>query len=208
SNVRVLVDNVQVGGTFSLGSTGSWSTFATATSTPFAMANGVHTVKLIFDTGSVNIDWFAFNPAPPPAAPSNLAATAVSQTQINLTWRDNSGVELNYIVARSTTSGGPYTDIATLPANSISYNNTGLTANTTYYYVVRATNDTGPSPNSNQASALTWPNEIIVDNANGGFTASTSWSTGTGATDKYGTDYRYRSTATVSDSATFNYTAQ
>jgi hypothetical protein len=115
---------------------------------------------------------------------------------------------LNYIVAQSTTSGGPYTDIANLPANTTSYSNTGLSANTTYYYVVRARNDTGSSANSNQGSALTWPNEIIVDNANAGFTASTNWLTGTSATDKYSTSYRYRPTATVSDAATFSYTAQ
>lgn len=208
SHVRVLVDGVQVGGTFSLGSTGGWNTFQTAVSTPFAMGMGIHEVKLIFDTGAVNIDWFAFAPAPPPAAPSNLAATSVSASQINLTWTDNSGVELNYIVARSATSGGPYTDIATLPANSTSYSNTGLAANTTYYYVVRAVNATGASPNSNQATATTWPVEIIIDNADAGFTASANWLTGTSATDKYSTDYRYRSTATVSDAATWNYTAQ
>lgn len=208
SYVRVLVDNVQVGGTFALGSTGGWNTFQTAVSTPFTMTNGVHTVKLMFDTGAVNIDWFAFAPAPPPAPPSNLAATAVSQSQINLTWTDNSWVELNYIVSRSTVNGGPYSDIATIAANSTSYSNTGLSANSTYYYVVRAVNDTGASPNSNQASALTWPNEIIIDNADAGFTASTNWSTGTSATDKYGVSYRYRNTATVSDAAIFNYTAQ
>jgi DUF5010 C-terminal domain/Fibronectin type III domain len=208
SYVRVLVDGVQVGNTFALGNTGGWNTWQTAVGIPFAMGNGVHTVKLIFDTGSVNVDWFAFVPAPPPAAPSSLAATAISQTQINLTWHDNSGVELNYIVARSTTSGGPYADIATLPANSTSYSNTGLAANTTYYYVVRAVNATGASPNSNQASTLTWPNEIIIDNANAGFTASANWSTGTSAADKYAADYRYRNTAPVSDAATWNYTAQ
>ena len=208
SNVRVLVDGVQVGGTFALGNTGGWNTFETAVSTPFAMGQGVHTVKMIFDTGSVNIDWFAFAPAPPPAAPSNLAATAVSQSQINLTWRDNSGVELNYIVSRSTTAGGPYTDIATLAANTTSYNNTGLNANATYYYVVRARNDTGSSANSNESSTLTWPNEIIVDNADAGFTASANWSTGTSATDKYATSYHYRNTAAISDAATFSYSAQ
>lgn len=42
---------------------------------------------------------------------------------------------------------------------------------------------------------------IIVDNAQTGFTASSNWSTGTSAADKYGTNYRYRSTAAVSDSA-------
>ena len=37
----------------------------------------------------------------------HLTASAVSQTQINLTWSDNSWVETSYVVARSTTSGGP-----------------------------------------------------------------------------------------------------
>jgi len=49
------------------------------------------------------------------------------------------------------------------------------------------------------------PADIVVDNANAGFAASASWSTGTGATDKYGSDYRFRSTQAISDSATFTY---
>jgi hypothetical protein len=144
-----------------------------------------------------------------PAAPSGLTATAVSQTQINLTWTDNSSNETNFVVARATTSGGPYTDIATLAANTTSFSNTGLTANTTYYYVVRATNASGSSANSNQASALTWPVEIIVDNADAGFSCSSNWVLATSATDKYGANYRWRSAANgVNDPATFTWTAQ
>jgi beta-lactamase superfamily II metal-dependent hydrolase len=91
----------------------------------------------------------------PPAAPSGLAATAISSSQINLTWTDNSSNEDSFVLARATTSGGPYTDIATLGANTTSYSNTGLAISTTYYYVVRATNAGGASANSNQASATT-----------------------------------------------------
>ena len=94
----------------------------------------------------------------PPAAPSGLAANAVSQTQVNLTWTDNASNETNFVVARSATTGGPYTDIITLAANTTSYSNTGLTANTSYYYVVRATNTGGASANSAEASATTLPN--------------------------------------------------
>lgn len=36
--------------------------------------------------------------------------------------------------------------------------------------------------------------DVIVDNANAGFTATGEWATGTSAVDKYGADYRYSST--------------
>jgi hypothetical protein len=44
---------------------------------------------------------------------------------------------------------------------------------------------------------------VIIDNSSAGFSASASWVTGTSSTDKYGSDYRYRSTAAISDSATW-----
>lgn len=141
----------------------------------------------------------------PPNAPSGLAASSPNTTQINLSWTDNSSDESNFVVGRSPTSGGPYTDIVTLGANVTSYNNTGLTANTTYYYVVRATNGAGASANSNQASAITWPNEIVIDNT-GTFTATANWSTGTSSLDKFGADYRFRPTAAISDAAVWNVT--
>ncbi len=43
------------------------------------------------------------------------------------------------------------------------------------------------------------PSAVIVDGATG----STSWITATSATDKYGADYKYRSTQAISDAATF-----
>jgi beta-lactamase class A len=49
--------------------------------------------------------------------------------------------------------------------------------------------------------------DIIVDNSDPGFSASSNWATGTSAGDKYGPDYRFRSTAPVSDPATWSYTA-
>lgn len=44
----------------------------------------------------------------------------------------------------------------------------------------------------------------IVDNSASGFSASASWATGTSAADKYGSNYRYRSTAALSDPATWS----
>lgn len=94
-------------------------------------------------------------PPQPPAAPSSLTATAASSSQINLSWTDNSANEDNFVVARATTAGGPYTDVATLSANVTSYSDTGLAGTTTYYYVVRAKNSVGTSANTNEASATT-----------------------------------------------------
>jgi Purple acid Phosphatase, N-terminal domain/Fibronectin type III domain len=133
---------------------------------------------------------------PPPAAPSGLTAAAVSPSQINLSWTDNSANEDNFVLLRSTISGGPYTTVATLSVNLTSYNDTGLTASTTYYYVVRAQNSGGSSPNSNQASATTQATvaDIIIDNPSA--TVVGSWSTGTSSTDKFGSDYRFKNQGT------------
>lgn len=44
---------------------------------------------------------------------------------------------------------------------------------------------------------------VTVDNSNSGFTASTAWQTGTSATDKFGTNYRFHDTQAISDQATW-----
>ena len=117
-----------------------------------ALAGDIVRYDLILNSPSSNV----------PAAPSGLNATAVSSSQINLAWTDNSTNETGFILARATVSGGPYADIAILAANSTSYANTSLAASTTYYYVVRATNVSAFSANSTQASATTQANPAPV----------------------------------------------
>ena len=95
-------------------------------------------------------------PTNAPAAPSGLLATAASATQINLTWTDHATNEINYLVTRALVPGGPYTNIATLPANSTSYSDPGLAAETTYYYLVAATNNIGQAT-AGPANATTSP---------------------------------------------------
>jgi fibronectin type 3 domain-containing protein len=92
----------------------------------------------------------------PLAAPTSATATAVSSSQINLTWVDNSASETGYKVERKTGATGTYTQIAQVGANVQSYSDTnGLAGNTRYYYRVRATNGTIDSAYSNETSALT-----------------------------------------------------
>jgi carboxypeptidase T len=92
-----------------------------------------------------------------PAASTNLVATAVSKSQINLTWRDNASDETGFYIERckGTSTCTSYTRIATLGANVTSYANTGLSRNTTYTYRLRAYNAVGASAYSNTATAKT-----------------------------------------------------
>jgi hypothetical protein len=85
-----------------------------------------------------------------PAAPTNLAATP-GAAQVSLTWSASDGAT-SYNVKRATTSGGPYTPIATPTATS--YNDNSVTNGVRYFYVVSAVNAGGESPNSNEASAI------------------------------------------------------
>jgi glucosylceramidase len=92
-----------------------------------------------------------------PAAPTSLTATATSSTQINLSWTASTTTGVTYSVFRSTTSGftpGSGNQI-TSGVSATTYTDTGLTASTTYYYMVEAVDSAGTSPASNQATATT-----------------------------------------------------
>ena len=60
------------------------------------------------------------------SAPSNLVATVVSSSQINLTWNDNSDNEQGFKIERKTGTGGVYALFATTAVNVHSFSNTGL----------------------------------------------------------------------------------
>lgn len=90
-------------------------------------------------------------PCVPPSAPTGVSATAAGQNQINLSWSAVAGA-IDYRILRSTTSGGPYTQVGA--TTSTSFSDTGLTCNTTYFYVIRAFNGC-ESVNSAQVSATT-----------------------------------------------------
>ena len=73
-----------------------------------------------------------------PTSPTNLSATAVSSSRINLSWSDNSYGEDGFKIERKTGASGIYSQIAVTPANTTSYADTGLDASTTYHYRVSA----------------------------------------------------------------------
>jgi len=126
-----------------------------------------------YNTNGSSATAYSPNTTPTLPAPSNLSATVVSGTQINLTWTDNSSLEDNMKVERST-DGNNYSPLVTLGANSSSYSNTGLTSGTTYYYRVYADNASLTSDYSNTASATTSAAPSILAPTNLTATASSS----------------------------------
>jgi peptidyl-Asp metalloendopeptidase len=89
-----------------------------------------------------------------PQAPVSLAGSATAYNRIDISWTDNSSDETGFVVQRAT-GGGGYTDRATLGANVTSFADTGLSANTSYAYRVRAYNSAGASEYSNVVSVIT-----------------------------------------------------
>ena len=115
------------------------------------------------------------------AAPTGVSATAVSTSEIDLTWSAVSGAT-GYVVQRGSSSGGPYTTVGS--PTSTSFANTGLVSATTYYYVVKATAGSVTSPNSSEVSALTLPAAPtgVVATAVSQSEIDLSWGAVTGAT--------------------------
>jgi hypothetical protein len=86
-------------------------------------------------------------------APSGLTATAVSSAQIILAWSDVTG-ETGFQVQRSQ-DGVTWSLVGTTGAGVTSYQNTGLSAGTSYKYRVEATDAGGVSASSNVAAVTT-----------------------------------------------------
>jgi len=101
-------------------------------------------------SGSSGEGWAGIN------APSGLTATAISFSQINLSWTDNSNNEDGFEIYRST-DGTNYELLTTTNANVTSYSDTIVSSSLTCYYRVRAYNTVGDqSAWSNVASAFTF----------------------------------------------------
>jgi len=90
-----------------------------------------------------------------PSPPSSLAATAVSSTEVDLTWTDNSTDETGFEVNRATDSGFTQNLAWFGGIQGAAYANTGLAPSTTYYYKVRAEGTAGKSSYSNSVSVTT-----------------------------------------------------
>jgi hypothetical protein len=129
-----------------------------------ATANSSGNILVVFTDGAVNQPMFngieVLDATPcttVPSAPTGLTATASAPSVIGLTWTAVAP-PANCTISSYSVYGGTTANPTTLIASGLTgttYSNTGLTASTTYYYVVKAVDAAGTSAASAQASTTT-----------------------------------------------------
>jgi hypothetical protein len=95
-----------------------------------------------------------------PNAPTGLAATAISSSQVNLSWTaptNNGGSTLTGYQIEAKVGTGIWSTLVANAGTGTSYSHTGLTPNTAYTYRISAINSVGPSIPSAEVSATTQP---------------------------------------------------
>lgn len=126
----------------------SFQGIGTTGSTPLKAVNipvydkGVHVFGQLPDGGG---------PVEPtvPAQPKGLKAVTGNES-VTLTWNKVAGAT-KYVVERATTSGGPYTAVG--ETTEAKFQDAGLVNDTTYYYIVTASNAIGNGAPSAEISA-------------------------------------------------------
>jgi fibronectin type 3 domain-containing protein len=85
-----------------------------------------------------------------------LTVSAPTTSSATLTWDPNTDSDLaGYKVYRATASGAYGAALGTVPAGTVTYQATGLSANTTYFFVITAYDNAGnESLFSNEVSRL------------------------------------------------------
>jgi hypothetical protein len=150
-----------------------WASVATvaANVTSFSDINVVETTTytyrvLAFNSGGDSLPSNEAQATTPaltiPVAPSGLQATALDASRVRLTWVDNSYNEAGFKIERKTGAGGVWAQVGTAGADATSFEDSGLTESTTYYYRVRANNGAGDSGYSNEAPVTTPANQPIL----------------------------------------------
>jgi cellulose 1,4-beta-cellobiosidase len=150
------------GGPYTLVTTVPNNTTGTFTDTGLANFTAYYYIVRAFDGTQESPNSNEANATPvdnlAPAAPTTLSAVDHPADQgfaIDLAWVVSTSSDVTeQRLYRSTTAGGPYTLVTTFTDNTTAaFTDTGLTNDTSYYYVVRSYDATQESANSNEANA-------------------------------------------------------
>jgi hypothetical protein len=137
------------------------------------------TFQFINRSGEVIDTYQLGTPGTTIAAPSSLTASAVSASQIDLTWSDNSSSETGFSIERC--QGVNCTDFSVIGqagADATSFSDPGLDQ-ASYGYRVRAVSGSGSSPYSNIARASTVATgAIFTDDFEDGIRDTSRWQKG------------------------------
>lgn len=178
-------------GTFNFNATGAAVTIRAAGANGYVTADAVQ-----FTTGLPSA----------PAAPTGVNAAAVSGTEVNVSWVDNSNNEDGFSVEQSP-NGSNWTVIGSTLANATNFDVTGLTPGATYFYRVRAFNSGGNSAYGD-AQPVTTPSattDIIVDNADSAHVTFTgNWAASSGVAGFFGSNYLFDNNPGANDTVLFS----
>jgi Big-like domain-containing protein/IPT/TIG domain-containing protein/fibronectin type III domain protein/purple acid phosphatase-like protein len=140
----------------------SWSATSIATPVPTGATTG-NVVVTVGGVASNGVTFTVQTSTTPPSVPTGLTATAISSSQINLSWTASTGSVAGYNIYR----GG--TKIGTAP--STNYQDAGLSPSTSYTYNVSAYDAAGnTSAQSTGASATT-----LAASSGGGIPSALGW---------------------------------
>ena len=140
--------------------TGGWNNFVTGSGTVSGVTSGVH--DLYITCSPLNAPWpvvaihsFRFLDTARLAAPTELVATRVSSNAVSLSWTVHSNKQAGFKIERST-DAQTFMEIGTVGTSGRIYRDTTGSPNTSYYYRVRAYNQSsGNSAYSNVAASQT-----------------------------------------------------
>ncbi len=126
----------------------------------FGAQNGANVHQWTF-AGSHNQQWLIEEVVPPPAPPAPTGLQAVPGAErVTLTWNEVVGVS-DYIVKRSSVSGGPYTVLAT-NITATSFVDHDVAANVAHYYVVSARSGSAEGDDSVEVAAIPIPWTLML----------------------------------------------
>jgi len=171
------------------------------TYTPAADFSGTDTFTYQASDGSADsniatVTITVYPGADAPSAPANLTATAGDRT-VSLTWEasvDVDGDLAGYNIYRATTPGGQdfASPVGFVAAPATTYDDTGLTNDVTYYYVVKAvdaagfeslpSNEAAATPNNTQYDAYAQTDPLVTYGALSGDGVAGTYASGDGLT--------------------------